>query len=512
MAQTSTATSRTLSGVEVLALALGVFLSVVLGGWSSVIIAGMVGLLLGFAAQPASAGVRRNVVSGLLFGVAVALSAAFHNNVIVQLPGQEQIPAAANSAPAYLAAVVMTWLPAVGVVWMRAQQSSWLRVYGPLAVVLLLAVAFPLYTELTGLSILWTSVIIVALIYAMQAMGLNIVAGYAGMLDLGYVAFFAIGAYVAGLLMSPHLIPERAAQWSFWIVIWVGAAVAALFGVLLGAPVIPLRGDYLAIVTLGFGEIIPIVFKNLEAIRIYEPISEIIAAVSGDPSRANCLVGCETPFNFTNGVLGINPISRPVLFGYEFQTGQYLPWYYLILALVLVTMFFVNRLRHSRIGRAWVAVREDELAAAAMGVPVIRTRLAAFLVGAMFSGFAGVFYGSYVSFISPDAFDFSISVIVLCMVILGGSGNLIGVVIGALVIKIADLLLLDRLQAVLSGLFRVTIFQWNQDPGLERFFESLFNMTQYKLLLFGLILVVMMLARPRGLLPENIVTYSTKEG
>ncbi len=510
MAQASTPAHLKLSGAEWLALALGAFMALILGGWSGVIVAGMVGLLLGFAAQPDAAGVRRNAAVGALFGVAVALVTWLHNNLVVQLPGQEQIPADANAPATYLAIAALAWLLAVGVAWMRAQPNERMRTYGPLLVVFVLAVVFPIFAELTGLAILWTSVIIVALIYAMQAMGLNIVAGYAGMLDLGYVAFFAIGAYVAALLMSPHLIPDRAAQWSFWIVIWIGAAVAAFFGVLLGAPVIPLRGDYLAIVTLGFGEIIPIVFKNLEAIRIYEPFSEIVAAVTGDKSLANCIVGCETPFNLTNGVLGLNPISRPVLFSYEFQTGQYLPWYFLILLLVVITMFFINRLRHSRIGRAWVAVREDELAAAAMGVPVIRTRLAAFLIGAMFSGFAGVFYGSYVSFISPDAFDFSISVIVLCMVILGGSGNLVGVVIGALVIKIADLLLLDRLQVVLSGVLRATVFQWNQDPSLERFLESLFNMTQYKLLLFGLILVVMMLARPRGLLPENIVTYSTK--
>jgi len=160
-------------------------------------------------------------------------------------------------------------------------------------------------------------------------------------------------------------------------------------------------------------------------------------------------------------------------------------------------------LRGSRIGRAWVAMREDELAATSMGVNIVRTKLTAFILGAMFSGFAGAFYGSYVSFISPDAFDFSISVIVLCMVILGGTGSITGVILGGLIIKMADLLFLDKFQTVLGGLLQATVFQSIKSQAMENFLESLFNASQYKLLLFGLILVLMMRFRPQGLVPSG---------
>jgi branched-chain amino acid transport system permease protein len=345
---------------------------------------------------------------------------------------------------------------------------------------------------------------VVALIYCMQALGLNIVAGYSGMLDLGYVAFFAIGGYTAAFLNSPQF--DLAVP--FWIIVFIAGFAAALFGLILGAPVIPLRGDYLAIVTLGFGEIVPIVFRNLEAVRIYEPISEIVTALQGRPQDALCLVGCgDLPLNITNGVQGINPIGRPDVLGYVFETGKYIPWYFLILIMVAVAAFFINHLRRSRMGRAWVGMREDELAASAMGVPVVRTKLLAFMIGAMFSGFAGAFYASYVSFISPDAFDFSISVIVLSMVILGGSGSIPGVILGAMLIKLIDPLLLDELQRVVGGILQVTLLRWIDAPGFENFIKSLLDPTQYKLMLFGLILVIMMRVRPQGLIPAGIVKY-----
>jgi branched-chain amino acid transport system permease protein len=312
------------------------------------------------------------------------------------------------------------------------------------------------------------------------------------------VAFFAIGGYTIAMLNSPQF----DLQLSFWLVIWIAAAAAALFGLLLGAPVIPLRGDYLAIVTLGFGEIVPIVFRNLNVVRIFEPLSEVVAVVLGRPELALCLTGCPTPLNITNGTDGINPIGRPVLPGVVFVTGQYIPWYFLILVLLALSVFFISRLRRSRMGRAWVAIREDELAANSMGIDLVRTKLAAFMLGAMFSGFAGAFYGSYVSFVSPDAFDFSISVIVLCMVILGGTGSIVGVILGGFIIKVTDLLL-DKIQVVLGGVLQATVFQGIENQGMRNFLESLFNASQYKLLLFGFILVTMMQFRPQGLVPST---------
>jgi branched-chain amino acid transport system permease protein len=195
-------------------------------------------------------------------------------------------------------------------------------------------------------------------------------------------------------------------------------------------------------------------------------------------------------------------VVRSQLSSLTFKPEQNLPWYFLILALVVISAFFINRLRQSRIGRAFVAMREDELAASAMGVPLVKTKLAAFMIGALFSGFAGAFYASRVSFISPDAFDFSVSVIVLCMVILGGTGSIAGVILGGLIIKIVDLLVLDKLQGVLNGVLQVTVFDNVQSQGVNLFLASLLDTTQYKLLLFGVILVVMMLVRPQGLIPE----------
>ncbi|HRE27856.1 MAG TPA: branched-chain amino acid ABC transporter permease, partial [Anaerolineales bacterium] len=210
-----------------------------------------------------------------------------------------------------------------------------------------------------------------------------------------------------------------------------------------------------------------------------EPVSSLVAALTGNPASAICLVGCIEPFNLTNGTDGITPIGRPIFPGVQFVTGQYIPWYFLILGLLIASVFFISRLRNSRIGRAWVAIREDELAANSMGINLVRTKLIAFMLGAMFSGFAGAFYGSYVSFISPDAFDFSISVIVLCMVILGGTGSIVGVILGGFIIKVTDLLLLDKLQVVMGGLLQATLFQGIENQGMQNFIESMFNASQY---------------------------------
>ncbi|MFN8486967.1 MAG: hypothetical protein U0350_05190 [Caldilineaceae bacterium] len=486
-----------LANAEVTAMFLMGFIALITGGWSVLILTIVAGALVGASTKPTRAGVLRALFVGALVALVIVAITFFHNAVIAKLPKQDSIPVGALQPVTYVIALLLGIGVAVAVAALRALPNRNAGRTGLLILVLVFAVIFPFFDQ--NVQLFWANAVIVSLIFTLQALGLNIVAGYAGLLDLGYVAFFAIGGYTIAFLNSPQF----SLSVSFWLVIWVAAAAAALFGLILGAPVIPLRGDYLAIVTLGFGEIVPIVFKNLEAVKIHEPISAILAALFNKPEWASCLVGCQAPVNITNGTQGITPIGRPMFFGVKFLTGQYIPWYFLILAMLLLAVFFIARLRASRIGRAWVAMREDELAATSMGVNIVRTKLLAFILGAMFSGFAGAFYGSYVSFISPDAFDFSISVIVLCMVILGGTGSITGVILGGLIIKMADLLLLDKFQTVLGGLLQATIFRTVQSQAMQNFLESLFNASQYKLLLFGLILVLMMRFRPQGLVPSS---------
>jgi branched-chain amino acid transport system permease protein len=265
---------------------------------------------------------------------------------------------------------------------------------------------------------------------------------------------------------------------------------------------LPLRGDYLAIVTLGFGEIIPIVFRNLTEIKIIEPISGLLATLLNKPELAICLVGCTEPFNLTNGEAGINPIGRPWLpIVGTFGTNPF-PWYYLVLALVVFSMFMISRLRDSRLGRAWAAIREDELAASAMGINRVNTKLLAFAMGATFSGFAGAFYGSYITAIFPSVFDFSVSVIILCMVILGGLGNMTGVLLGCIIIMAADRLYLPKLAEVLKGLLNTSVLPNISNPALRDFIATSFDPIQMRLFLFGLVLVIMMIVRPEGLVPS----------
>jgi branched-chain amino acid transport system permease protein len=486
-----------LKNTEIVAIVLMAFIALITGGWSVVVLTILAGALIGVAAPPDRAGLTRAALVALGAAVVIVLITVLYDVGLVQLATTIVRPML--NFPAYLVALALGPGMAAGVAAVRAHPDKRVGRYGLMGIMLVCAVAFPFFEQTTALG--WANAVVVTMIYTLQALGLNIVAGYAGMLDLGYVAFFAIGGYTIAFLNSPQF----NLQVSFWLVIWAAAAAAALFGLILGAPVIPLRGDYLAIVTLGFGEIVPIVFKNLNAIHIYEPISEIIAGLAGRPEWALCLVGCgDKPFNLTNGTDGINPIGRPEFFGVNFVTGQYIPWYFLALALLVMSVFFISRLRRSRIGRAWVAMREDELAANSMGIDIVRAKLTAFMLGAMFSGFAGAFYGSYVSFISPGAFDFSISVIVLCMVILGGTGNITGVILGGIIIKMSDLLLLDKFQALLGGILNVTLFKSIQSQAMTNFLQSLFDASQYKLLLFGLILVLMMQFRPEGLVPSAV--------
>lgn len=318
-------------------------------------------------------------------------------------------------------------------------------------------------------------------IYVLLALGLNIVVGYAGLLDLGYAAFFAIGAYTIGILSSKQFEVQTGFSLSFWLVIWIAAAVAAVAGIILGAPTLPLRGDYLAIVTLGFGEIVPIVIRNL----------------GGGGSSGTVMLEFfgiklfSEPLNLTGGESGISAIYPP---SSSFTSANQINWYYLIVGLMALTIFFINRLRNSRQGRAWTAIREDELAADAMGINTVRTKLLAFAMGATFSGFAGAFYGAYLGSIFPSSFEFSVSVIVLCMVILGGLGSMVGVIVGGLLIMGADRMFLPTAADVVQKIAETKT--GSGDIPIYR------NPGQLRQLLFGLVLVVMMVVRPEGLLPS----------
>ena len=372
---------------------------------------------------------------------------------------------------------------------------------GKLILIALIVVAFPFVDNFTGLR--WMAQVIFALIFVILGMGLNIVVGYAGLLDLGYAAFFAIGAYTTGILSSP----QHNIYLNFWLVIWIAAAVAAVFGFILGAPTLPLRGDYLAIVTLGFGEIIPVVFRNLIDVTIREPFScWIIPAIQG-LFGAQPTVSCITlvsHLDLTAGEKGINPIGRPSLpFIGQFSSAQPITWYFLIIAIILMSIFLINRLHSSRLGRAWKAIREDQLAAEQMGIDPVRTKLMAFAMGATFSGFAGAFYASYIAGIFPSVFEFAASILILCTVILGGIGNIYGVIVGGLVLLTADRLFLPALKDFLGGLLNHTILPaLASHPTLQAAVSQNANPILYRYLLFGLTLVIMMAVRPEGLVPN----------
>jgi ABC-type branched-subunit amino acid transport system permease subunit len=290
-------------------------------------------------------------------------------------------------------------------------------------------------------------------VFVLLAIGLNIVVGLAGLLDLGYAAFFAIGAYTYAYGSSPF----SGVHAPFILMLLLGALVAATFGVLLGAPTLRLRGDYLAIVTLGFGEIVPIVFLNADKYT-----------------------------EGTNGIGGLYPPSFP---GVEFGILDPLPFYVLMGVIVTVVMILVYRLQESRIGRAWMAIREDELAAASNGLNTVTTKLLAFALGASTAGFAGVFNAAKLTLVSPDQFLSTVSFSILAMVVLGGMGNIWGVALGAFVIYTIQIVFLKQLN---------TFFQELHVPILQDI-----NFVQYQFLLYGLALVLMMLFRPEGLFPSQ---------
>jgi branched-chain amino acid transport system permease protein len=311
------------------------------------------------------------------------------------------------------------------------------------------------------------------------ALGLNVVVGYAGLLDLGYAAFFAIGAYVAGFMTSPlSFLNANGMQWysNFWVAIVVAFFVAILAGVILGAPTLRLRGDYLAIVTLGFGEIVPVLFRNADT--------------------------------YTYGEKGLRGIAKPEIdlgfVGWQYELGggpvfglgawsSLMPWYYFLLAIGILTVFGLRRLQDSRIGRAWMAMREDEIAASAMGINLVTTKLSAFGMGASLSGVAGAVFGAYIGSIFPSQFEFSLSVILLCAVILGGLGNIWGVIIGSFIIQFFDRIMSLELTKFLVGV------------GKENHIDFLasIQLSNWRYFIFGIALVILMLVRPEGLIPSG---------
>ena len=326
---------------------------------------------------------------------------------------------------------------------------------------------------LQGVGNAWVRIADMALLYVLLALGLNIVVGYAGLLDLGYVAFFAIGAYMYGLLASPHLIdsfPAIAAMFPegmhapIWVVIPAAALLAGMFGVLLGAPTLRLRGDYLAIVTLGFGEIIRVFLNNLDH-----------------------------PVNITNGPKGLNQIDAVTVFGldigkkitvFDFEIASVSLYYYLFLALVLISIVISHRLQLSRVGRAWMAIREDEIAAKAMGINTTHLKLLAFGMGATFGGVSGAMFASFQGFISPESFSLMESVMIVAMIVLGGIGHLPGVVLGAI--------LLSALPEVL---------RYVAGP-LQAMTDGRLDSAILRQLLIALAMISIMLLRPRGLWPS----------
>jgi len=364
-----------------------------------------------------------------------------------------------------------------------------------MAALLVLMLVFPFFAAQFGNS--WVRIIDIALLYIMLALGLNIVVGFAGLLDLGYIAFFAVGAYLTGLFASPQFaallesvvnyhpaigealvgvfgqdIQTNGIHLSVWAVVPLAGLVAALFGALLGAPTLKLRGDYLAIVTLGFGEIIRIFMNNLN-----------------------------DPINFTNGPQGINMIDPIRIFGVSLageagsQSTVYIggygmpsvnAYYFLFLFLCIATIFVTSRLQHSRLGRAWVAIREDEIAAKAMGINTRNVKLLAFSMGASFGGVAGAMFAAFQGFVSPESFSLTESIAVLAMVVLGGIGHIPGVVLGGVLL------------AALPEVLRHVV----EPAQMAMFGKVIIEAEVLRQLLYGLALVTIMLVRPAGVWPS----------
>ena len=334
-------------------------------------------------------------------------------------------------------------------------------------------------------------------IFAGLALGLNIVVGFAGLLDLGYIAFFAVGAYVWAMFSAPG-VPTIFAingwivpNWAFFIFIVIGVLLAAFVGILLGLPVLRLRGDYLAIVTLGFGEIIRVIARNLDQ-----------------------------PINLTNGSQGLSGVSRPPLpgFGIDFTgsiaqalginlpnvqpVAQQLLFYFIAIAILGIIILVARRLDDSPIGRAWTAIREDEVAAIAMGVPLVKMKLLAFAAGAAFAGAIGVLYAAKQSFVSPESFSLIQSISILAMVIVGGLGGIKGVILGAAIVTLLNLQILTNFSLQINALRNINYVV----PVINfpiRDWPAQLEPAKYQRFVFGILLIIMMIFRPAGLLPDK---------
>ncbi|OZI61262.1 ABC transporter permease subunit [Bordetella genomosp. 11] len=340
----------------------------------------------------------------------------------------------------------------------RISPAAWLGI-GLVAAAL---AVLPFMLGMAGQS--WVRILNFALLYVMLSLGLNIVVGFAGLLDLGYIAFYAVGAYTWALLASPHFNLHL----PFWAILPISVALACLFGILLGAPTLKLRGDYLAIVTLGFGEIIRVFLNNLNA-----------------------------PINITNGPQGVNRVDPFRVADFAFNRTETLfgirvtgpeKYYYLLLLLTLLIMFVCLRLQNSRIGRAWEAIREDEVAAKAMGINTRNIKLLAFAMGASFGGVAGSLFASMQGFVSPESFSLTESISVLCMVVLGGMGHIPGVILGSIVLAVFPEFLRAVIVPAQKAIFGAVVV----DPEAIR------------MLLFGFAMVCVMLFRPAGLWPSSV--------
>ncbi len=365
------------------------------------------------------------------------------------------------------------------------------KAFASFAALGVLLIAFPFVAQNFGNS--WVRIIDMALLYMMLALGLNIVVGFAGLLDLGYIAFFAVGAYLAGLFASPQFatviesvlnefpglgaflvsvlgdeVAKNGIHLSVWVIVPMAALIAGFFGALLGAPTLKLRGDYLAIVTLGFGEIIRIFMNNMNA-----------------------------PINFTNGPQGVNMIDPVSILGVSLAgdsgvvhfLGISMPsvnaYYFLFLILCIAIIFVSLRLHDSRLGRAFIAIREDEIAAKAMGINTRNVKLLAFSLGASFGGVSGAMFASFQGFISPESFSLMESIIILAMVVLGGIGHIPGVILGSIIL------------AALPEVLRHTV----EPVQIALFGSVLMEAEVLRQLLYGLTMVVVMLTRPAGLWP-----------
>jgi len=376
----------------------------------------------------------------------------------------------------------------------KSSNAAFFRTVMLYTIGVLVLIAFPFVAENFGNS--WVRIIDLALLYIMLALGLNIVVGFAGLLDLGYIAFYAVGAYLTAMLASPQFaiviesfvntypsigefliwvcgpdITQNGIHLSLWYIVPFSAAMAGVFGALLGAPTLKLRGDYLAIVTLGFGEIIRIFINNLIA-----------------------------PVNITNGPQGINMIdpirifgvslageegSRSTVFIGHFGMPSVNAYYFLFLILCCLIVFITMRLQDSRLGRAWVAIREDEIAAKAMGINTRNIKLLAFIIGASFGGISGAMFASFEGYISPTSFTLNESIIVLAMVVLGGIGHIPGVILGGVILAALPEVLRHIAEPIQLALFGHVVVE----------------VEVVRQLLYGLALVVIMLVRPTGLWP-----------